>query len=155
VKLIKSDEYNFVFHISKREKQLLFEILQVYPLVESNYQRLSKTAEPAQVKVDQQLLEEALSAQHRENKTQLRRFLNDEERFAEDKPGYRFTLESHQMEWLLQVLNDVRVGNWLLLGSPDPAQKKTLQVNKQSAPHLWAMELSGYFQMVLLEALSR
>jgi hypothetical protein len=155
VKLIKTETNKFVFHISQREKHLLFDLLKLYPLVRSDYQPLSKTAEPVQMKVDQQLLEDALSAQKLENKKELEKFLKEQKRFSEHKGGYRFGLDIHQMEWLLQILNDIRVGNWLLLGSPEPAQTKGLKVNERNAPHVWAMEISGYFQMVLLDAFNR
>jgi hypothetical protein len=153
VKLLKAEDNQFVFHISRREKQLLLELLKLYPVVKTNYQPLSKSASPGQVKIDQSLLEEALTLQHQENKRHLQTFLQETERFTENKSGFRFTLDSSQMEWFLQVLNDIRVGNWLALGSPDPAQKKAVEINQTNASRLWAMELSGYFQMVLLEAL--
>jgi hypothetical protein len=52
----------------------------------------------------------------------------------------------------MQVLNDVRVGSWVILGSPD---KKPAELNATTAPHFLAMEMAGYFQMQLLEALGR
>jgi hypothetical protein len=155
VKLIKTETNKFSFHISQREKHLLFDILKFYPLVKSDYQPLSKSAEPMQMKVDQQLLEEALSAQKLENKKELEKFLREQDRFGEHEGGYRFDLDIQQMEWLLQILNDIRVGSWLRLGSPEPAKMEGLEVNERNAPHLWAMEISGYFQMVLLDAFNR
>jgi hypothetical protein len=61
-------------------------------------------------------------------------------------------LTEHQIEWLLQVLNDIRVGSWLALGSPDEKQGKQLRLNLQSAQYLWTMELCGQFESALLSA---
>ena len=36
------------------------------------------------------------------------------------------------------------------LGSPE---EKPARLNEKTAPHFWAMEMAGYFQMQLLEAL--
>ena len=56
------------------------------------------------------------------------------------------------MEWLLQVINDVRVGCWVKLGRPElePVRRKKLTADE--ARTMSALELSGFFQMVLLGA---
>jgi len=57
-----------------------------------------------------------------------------------------------EIEWLLQILNDVRVGSWLSLGSPDEELELSL-LNAKTAPHFWTMQLAGEFEMRLLKAL--
>jgi hypothetical protein len=59
------------------------------------------------------------------------------------------------MEWLLQVLNDVRVGSWLLLGSPDGPAETLAKLSHETASHFWSMEVAGQFQMVLINAMNR
>jgi len=54
----------------------------------------------------------------------------------------------------LQVLNDVRVGSWIALGSPDPESGKKILFNEKLLPHFRTMELAGAFEMVFLDALS-
>jgi len=56
------------------------------------------------------------------------------------------------MEWLLQVLNDIRVGSWLILGEPDEKQGKPIALNDDNARYYAAMEFCGLFQMMLLDA---
>ena len=51
------------------------------------------------------------------------------------------------MDWVLQVLNDVRVGSWVLLGSPE---ELAMDLNEKTAPHFRAMEMAGYFQAQFL-----
>jgi hypothetical protein len=58
-----------------------------------------------------------------------------------------------QMEWLLQVLNDVRVGTWVNLGRPDAESKEKLEPTEENLRGLAMMELCGFFQMTLLEAM--
>ena len=155
MKLIEGDGGRFVFQLGKREKRLLFEILKLYPLVSASYQKLTKTGGPPDLQASQQLLEESLAAQKRENRKQLQAMLNEEGRFQENQAGIRFLLDVSQAEWLLQVLNDIRVGSWLALGSPDEKKGKPIQLNEKNVHYLLAMEVSGQFQMALLEAFDR
>jgi hypothetical protein len=53
----------------------------------------------------------------------------------------------------LQVLNDVRVGSWIALGSPDTEQGEKILLTEETAPRVRSMEVAGAFEAVLLEAL--
>ena len=64
------------------------------------------------------------------------------------------TVSGPEIEWLLQVLNDVRVGSWIALGSPDPEQDKKIVYHKDMLPHFQMMELAGAFETVFLDALT-
>lgn len=150
MKFIKANKASFSFQIDGKEKRLLFEVLGLYPLIPAAHQRLSRSEER---KDDQELLEEALAAQRHGHKKQVQAMLKAKSRFRANKKGYRFTLKPEQMEWLLQVLNDVRVGSWLALGSPDGALEILAALNEKTAPYLWAMEAAGHFQTVLLKAM--
>jgi len=152
VKLLKSEQEQFIFHLGKREKQLLLAVLDLYPLVPSAHQPLSKTGASGEGETNQHLLDESLAEQRRDNKRQLQGLLNDERRFHDTDTGCRMALTAPEIEWLLQVLNDVRVGSWILLGSPE-TDVWPFELNERTAPRAWAMEMAGYFQMNLLEAL--
>jgi hypothetical protein len=147
VKLIKADKEHFSFHIQPREKQIFFQVLGLYPLVPIAHQRLSKSGEHPEA---QQMLDEALAAQRRENQAQVQQLTKAV--FHEQEDGFRFSLNPSQMEWVLQVLNDVRVGSWLLLGSPNGKEDIYKSLNETTAPHFWAMEMASAFQYNLLTA---
>jgi len=155
VKFIKSGGGNFVFHVGKREKRLLFEVLKLYPLLPTAHHRLSETAGAEPAAESQKLLAEALAQRKQENKRQLRAMLKGGERFQETNGAYRLTLTAPQMEWLLQVLNDIRLGCWLLLGEPDEKKGRHMTLTQENTRHYAAMEFCGYFQVTLLEALDR
>src|SRR5205085_12488051 len=101
----------------------------------------------------QRLLDEALGEQRAEKKRQVEGFLKDSKRFEQIEPGWQFSLSRGEVEWLLQILNDVRLGSWILLGSPDE-NLRIEQVTEQIAPYFWSMEMAGHFQMELLSALN-
>ena len=90
-----------------------------------------------------------------ENKRQLVAMLHEEQRFKETDAGYRLTLSAPQVEWLLQLLNDIRVGSWLILGEPDEKKGKPVALTSENARHYAAMEFCGLFQMTLLDAVQQ
>ena len=104
----------------------------------------------------QKLLEETLAERQRQNKQQLLAMLKDPQRFKETAGGgCRLTLTPSQMEWLLQVVNDIRVGSWLVLGQPDEKKGKPIELNNENARYYAAMEFCGYLQLALLDAFER
>ena len=152
MKLIQQDGERFLFHISKRERGLLFEVLKLYPLIPIAHHRVCQTATPPRAAESQKLLESALADRTQENKRQLLDLLKQESRLQETDGSHRLTLSAPQMEWLLQVLNDIRVGSWLILGEPDEKKGKPIALNDTNAPYYAAMEFCGLFQVMLLDA---
>ena len=96
------------------------------------------------------MLDEALAEQRAENKKKLLAFLAKPERFTENAAGCLLKLSPTEVEWLLQVLNDIRVGSWIILGSPE---NNIDRLDETTAPHVWVMEMAGLFQIRMLEAL--
>ncbi len=151
MKLIRADRKQFVFHAGQREKQLLTDVVQLYPLVPASHNRLTKFGQGEAHDENQRLLEESLIEQRRENRRQLVGMLDEPRRFRETKGGFELTLTPPQVEWLLQVLNDVRIGSWLALG--EPKELEVPEINQKNAPYVLAMEAAGFFESALLTAL--
>ena len=152
MKLIRASNGKLLFHLSKREKHLLIEVLKLYPRILPAHQPLSKSLKVPNREANQHLLDEALAEQRAEGKKHLRAFLADEQRFEEDQTGWRLSLAASEPEWLLQILNDIRVGSWISLGSPEPPLEIKL-LNAKTAPDFWAMEMAGHFQVQLIAAM--
>ena len=152
MKLLRVQNNQYLFELEGREKELLILVLRLYPVIPSAHQPVSKSSAPGD-NPSQRLLDEALAEQRKENKKLVEGLLGDTHHFSETKDSCRMKLTAEEIEWLLQVLNDVRVGNWILLGSPDEEVWHS-EPNKQNAPYVWAMELAGFFQMHLLEAVN-
>ncbi len=155
MKLVRKEKDDFVFDIGKREKRLLLEVLKLYPLIPTAYHGVNQTAGATRTAENQKLLEESLAERKRENKRQLLALLNDEQRFKETDRGCHFTLSASQMEWLLQVVNDIRVGSWIILGQPDEKKGKPVELKNENVRYYAAMEFCDYFQMTLLDAFGR
>lgn len=154
MKLIRTRREKLVFEINLSEKRLLFEVLKLYPLISPTHHRLTKAARTAKHDENQRLLEESLAAKREENRKNVRAMLDEPGRFQVAASGFQLTLSGPEIEWLLQVLNDVRVGSWIALGAPDPESGKKIVFNEKLLPHFRMMELAGAFEMVFLDALS-
>ena len=150
MRLVRSANGKLVFLLGQRDKLMLLEVLKLYPRIPSASRPLTKFGKLPGQEANQRLLDEALAEQRAENKKHLETFLTDPRRFADTQTGCRLTLSASDTEWLLQVLNDIRVGSWVLLGSPEGKFDK---LTLATAPHYWAMEMSGIFQSRFLEAL--
>jgi hypothetical protein len=155
VNLIRRTGKNFVFHISPREKRLLFEVLELYPLIPAAHHRVSRTAAQKEGAESQKLLDEALAERKRGNKRELLAMLNGERWLRETGDGHQLTLGPSEIEWLLQVLNDIRVGSWLVLGEPDERKGRSTKLNAENLCYFAALEFCDLFQMRLLDAFER
>jgi hypothetical protein len=142
----------FVYQVSKQEVEWLLGVLKLYPQLDSGYHRITQGA-AGEIKAEQQLLQEAMAQRRREHKSKLEKFLATPGRFRLEAPDqFHFSLTPEQMEWLLQVLDDVRVGCWVKLGRPELEPAPPKKLTPAEARAMSALELSGFFQMVLLGA---
>jgi hypothetical protein len=150
MKLRRTTKDDFVFQLSAREKQILFETINLYPLVPASHHRLTQAA-AAHSDENQRLLEESLAEQRTENRRQIEALLKSPERLQKSGKSFHLQLKATELEWLLQVLNDIRVGSWLELGEPD--EDKPPKLTPENFRFIVAMEACGAFQSVLLAAL--
>ena len=140
------------FQIEAREEALLLAILRLYPLVDNSHHRLCKDPQAAGLS-EQRLLEESMAQQRAAHKRKLDGLFLAPQRFFKEAAGERrLVLTGDQFEWLLQVLNDIRVGSWVKLGCPDLEKAAPLEMTRANARSVQVMHISGQFQMALLEA---
>lgn len=153
--VFRSSKDAVIFSLDAAERRLFVEILNLYPVVPEAYQPLSRSLEEKVTREDQQLLNEALAEQRSAHRQKIKEWLSTTNRFRHVDSGFNFTLRRIDAEWLLQALNDIRVGCWLLLGSPDNHMgADDLQPLDPALHRTWAaMELSGMFQMEILHGL--
>ena len=153
MKRVGATDQAVIFLLGSGERDALVHLLQAYPVTPPAHHTVSKALKEPQVVEYQRLLDEALAEQRAANKRRLEAWLAAPERFQSAEIGYHLTLERADCEWLLQVLNDIRVGNWLRLGSPESGELAPLKVDPRLLPAWLAMEMTGYLQMVILVAL--
>lgn len=152
MKLISRDEHRYLFLIGKVEREMFFSLLRRYPVLIAGHFRARHPPKTDEARKNQDLLEEALAEQQKENRKQVETLLGETGRFTETDFGHTFSLNHSEFEWLLQVLNDIRVGSWIQLGEPGPETEVELPVTEQNIQLTWARDLAELFQFSLLAA---
>ena len=149
MRLVEAKDGLFVFHIAKRERVLLTHVLKMFPVSNGPIGPLSKSGDEAKLAEHELALAEALAEQRVEHQRLMDAFLGEQGRFAEVKGGFQVRLTTVQLDWLLRVLNEVRVGLWVKLGRP---QELAPLVESGAMDAVVAMEICAFFQSRLLEA---
>ena len=153
MKFVHASQAGFGFEFNLREKQLLFKVLSLYPLIPATHHRLSRS-HAGESGENQALLEESLAAHREETRQKVRKLITNSRRFQVKGHTYHWTASREEMEWILQVINEVRVGSWLALGSPNMQAKKVAVSTPETQEHYWAMDIAGGFEMIFVTALS-
>lgn len=149
MKLLRREGDGFHLEFASDEKKLLLHLLKLYPLVPESHHRLTKDKKLPRREENQQLLDEALKAQRKKNQRAILALINQPGRFTDLDTSSKVSFTRGEVEWLLQVVNDVRVGCWIAIGSPGYEQKKG-RSSQESLRHLMLMELAGAFEMFFL-----
>jgi hypothetical protein len=157
MKLVRMDAEQLSFEMSLEEQVFLFHLLHQYPLVPADYFPISRADDLKDQAENQRLLEAALREQRQSHRQQVVDFINDPARFVAtaDGAGLSVTFSRAEIEWLLQICNDLRLGSWRALGSPDLDDKTELRKLPDAARYLINMEIAGAFEMQLIHALNR
>ncbi len=146
-----ADAYSFEFNL--REKQMLFEVLGKYPLVPVAHHQLSRH-ETGSNPENQAWLAESLAAHREETRQKVRQLMTNPGNFPMQGGGFRWTATRADLEWMLQVLNDVRVGSWLALGSPDLQAARQVAPKHEDLPHWVTMDVAGGFETIFIAAMA-
>jgi hypothetical protein len=150
MKFLGHEGENFLIEFASEEKLLLLHLLSMYPLVPAAYHRLTKDKKLPRREENQQLLDDALQSQREQNKKEILALINAPGRFTAKDGANQAAFSRADLEWLLQVVNDVRVGCWIALGSPGYEPKKKTVPTSETMPHTLFMEIGGAFEMFFL-----
>ena len=124
-----------------------------FPSVPPSYFRLSKSPLVA-TDENQRLLDESLAAQRVQNIQQISVLLTKPERLKRVANQWQFTVTRPEVELLLQVMNDVRVGSWIALGSPDFKEENSIVFDEKTLPLVLHMELAGHLEEFFIGVVS-
>ena len=155
MKLLSRDDNRCVLQFTTQEKDLLLGLLPQYPKLPADHHQASRNGD-ADADV-QALLADALTEQRKKNRAAAQSLLADTARFEPEGEDWLLTLTDAEIEWFLQVLNDLRVGSWLALDSPqqddDGSYINFENVTAENVTDIWTMEICGALQYELLKAL--
>lgn len=163
MQLIEKSEERLVYRFHPNGREQLVSILNCFPLPSKWDVVLSRNDDEGELEEDREFLEESLDQEREAMKSGLEVFLNSPVTFYEEDGEDFFRLGQDKVEWLLQVLNDIRISAWQLLGSPGNEEKEELEKliqeniaekDMQQAQLFILLELAGYYQAVIIESLS-
>ena len=150
MKLVVRKNDLWVYAMNDRERSFFQDMLDLYPQLPDSHHRLSAGVVSDGWAEQQRFLEESMKEYRLENKRQLQELLAGEGRFKKTEDGFLLEFSSEQREILLQLFNDIRVGFWLQLGSPEEEDKLELCRDPKNLPKLMAMEFCAAFQVMLI-----
>lgn len=151
MKLIQADHELITFQISRREHTLLTALLGLYPLTPDGRETISRHIQGPLSESARRLLVESMAAHKRDVQTEVAKWLGADGRFKTHENSFRFQVTAAEQEWLLEVLNEVRVGAWHCLDCPDLAEVAPPEPGSREEQFHWAMDLAAYFQMAILK----
>ena len=140
----------FVFQMTKREKDCLLDLLEFYSQLDLHVQSVSSSSKLGGEA--QHLLIDAMTDLRAARGKKIECFVKNSAYFQRGSSGVSlFVISGEDKEWLLQVLNEIRVSCWINLGRPEMDAPHEF-INELQVRYLRAMGLSGVFQTILLDA---
>ena len=153
MRLVETSPEGYVIEIGRKERGVLLDILRRYPVMPEDYAG-SRKQEGSQSVLDLALLQEALAEVRKENRTLLENWMRNEEVWSKHSKSWNLKLGHEEVEWLLQILNDVRIGSWVRLGAPELGAKADLDLKPETIELAWALDMAGFFEQSLIELLA-
>lgn len=155
MKLLNKTGEKFVFELMSEEKELLSKIFGLYPMLDRDKLELSKTIKDEQICQSKKILSDAFKEFQDSNKRFISELFEKSNNFkpSEDYEYYTLELDGEQIERLLQILNDIRVGMWQKLGCPDLENRKDFIRSAEDVFAVYIMDICEYFEYYLLKAL--
>jgi hypothetical protein len=151
MKLLHRNEESVVVQWSHTEKRLLDALAETYPIHQPEEQPLSRETSDLPDGA-----ESWLHAARSEEMNQNRAWLGDlvrSDRFQPSEHSWQQELTHPEVETLLQILNNIRVGAWARLGCPEILPTLADLLKAGADRNAWLMKLAGELQIGLLLAL--
>ena len=157
MKRISSDSEKLVFELSVPELQILTFVLRSYPMHGEAWPEHPNAPHPSPVGPDPELLTSELRDFKTSLQARVNSFLSEqspETTKTEPTPSRQLVIQRNNADWLLQVLNEVRVGAWYALGCPDEDRELDAIPSKPDAwIQIMRIEFAAAFQGLLLHEL--
>ena len=156
MKLVRVENFSpqtrvFVIQLIKQEHECLLSVLACYPELDVYIQPLSRR--DAVNEDHQRLLNEAMAEQRQARLAKLHEFIKGKPaRIKRDDSGkFRLTINTEDVEWLLRIINEIRVGCWIRLGRLEMEELSKRELSPAELRTRGIMDLCAYFQAELLE----
>jgi len=153
MKPVRQNKAGRAYLLNQQEADGLRSLLHQFPITATIPARISKTDADPEAVEREKLLNESLGEHRKELKQQATKLLAAK-KFKKVAKGYWLTLNPEEHEILLQILNDIRVGSWYMLGEPEDLEPETPPPSERESVFYNLMNLAGYYEAELLYAIN-
>ena len=150
MKLVRQNQRCRHYQLRPVDAQLFTAVLGHFPCLQRGHLRASLTGDGPAIEEAEALLAAATEERTRKHRSELDEWLQAADRFKTVGQHLELRVELRRIEWLLQILNDVRLGMWVKLGSPKDLEVAARDAAPEQMLPLVLMDAAGMFQMVLL-----
>ena len=149
MKLLKHNKDEWQYELNRSEGDCLQSLLKQFPITKGFPNKISRTDPNPETVEREKLLNESM-AHHREQLKKLAGNLISADKIKASQNGWRLSISPEERETLFQILNDIRVGCWRVLGEPENLESKTSPPSDKELMFYNLMNLAGYFEHKLL-----
>lgn len=144
MKLVKQNSREFQYELQEQDAECLCFLVKQFPIADFSPAAISRTDAGPKSAEREKLIHGAMRAHRDELKRQARALVRPE-RFKTSQDKEVYCISPRARECMLQILNDIRVESWRILGEPeDPDAQVPVAGDKFKYYHF--MRLAGYFE---------
>ncbi len=145
MKLAKQTKRGFQYELDGEDAESLRFLVKQFPITAFSPANISKTDSASNAEEREKLINESLRAHRTELKRKARKLVMREKfKKSDGKHFYRISLQSR--ETMLQILNDIRVESWRILGEPEDPEASVFRLTGDKFKYYHFMRLAGYFE---------
>jgi hypothetical protein len=150
MKLLKQSANEWKYGLEPKEGMLLRALVREFPHTKAAPVKITRTNTDAKAAERERLLNESLANHRQELKKRAGKLLSAN--LKPGKDGWRLSLSLEEREVLLQLINDIRVECWHVLGEPEDLEAIPSHPSEANLRQHHLMHLAGYFEWKMLEA---
>jgi hypothetical protein len=158
VKLLSKTEQHLAFDLNALETQLLSFTLASYPMAHEPWSvppaaREKTNRRPAAPSPDPELLSATLGEMKEAHRSRLEAFLSGPGLQQQPDGGSRLVLPLADVDWFMQVVNELRVASWYRLDCPEQHEEAAIEKHPERLHDFLRMDFSGMLLDGILRAL--
>ena len=151
MKRLHHTEDTVTFQINDGERELLHFVLNSYPMSTDVWPATEENPDKGPTGPDPALLKSALAETKQAHRRKVAEFLGSQPPLKPKQKQVELRVKHEDMEWLLQVANEVRVGAWYAMGCPEEEASELAARPDVDYDNLLRMEFALLLQCVLLD----
>jgi hypothetical protein len=143
MKLVKQTGKGFQYRLTAQEAYSLRLLVGLFPVGALSPVKISKSDPETEER--EKLLNESLAA-HRANLKRQAKALVQPAKFKTSGNHKLYQISHGKREVMLQILNDIRVESWRVLGEPENLETCTFELPQDKFKYFYLMYIAGEFE---------